>query len=149
MPDTPPAPVFEVLTEVAIISQLANAALESCLPQGLIAAHFAVLSHLVRTGDGQTPADIARALQVPKTSFSNTLAGLQKHGLAEARPNPRDGRSKTIWITGQGRKLREDTVAALAPALQELAGRTGPGTFHALLPSLRSLRAEMDAMRNP
>ena len=149
MPDTPPAPVFDVLTEAAIIHQLATSALESCLPDGLIAAHFAVLNHLTRIGDGQTPLDIARALQVPKTSFSNTLAGLEKRGLVEARPNPKDRRSKTIWITPQGAQVREQAIADLAPALQKLAEDLPPGSFDALLPVLRALRAKMDAMRDP
>ncbi|MCF6432437.1 MarR family transcriptional regulator [Leisingera sp. MMG026] len=146
-PDVPPPPVFEVLTEVGIINQLATAALEACLPDDLIAPHFAVLNHLIRIGDGQTPIEMARALQVPKTSFSNTLAGLEKRGLVEAHPNPKDRRSKTIWITTQGRRIREEIVSALGPVFRDLAQRAAPGTFHSLLPQLRELRGKMDALR--
>ncbi len=147
-PDEPEPPVFEVLTEVGIINQLATAALEACLPDGLIAPHFAVLNHLIRIGDGQTPLEMARALQVPKTSFSNTLAGLEKRGLIEARPNQKDRRSKTIWVTAHGRRTREETVSALDPVFRDLMQRAAPGTFHSLLPQLRELREKMDAKRD-
>ncbi|HSF94485.1 MAG TPA: MarR family transcriptional regulator [Thermohalobaculum sp.] len=148
MPDEPKIPAFAVMTEVGIINQIATAFLEACLPGGLIAPHFHVLNHLIRVGDGHTPLRIARALQVPKTSFSNTLAGLERRGLVEALANPKDRRSKQIWITASGRRLHADTVLALAPVFRRLDERIAPGTLGALLPHLRELRAVMDAMRD-
>lgn len=148
MPDVPSDPTFSVFTEVGIINQIAITFLESRLPEGLITPHFAVLNHLIRIGDGQTPQEIAQALQVPKTSFTHTLAGLERRGLVKARPNPKDRRSKQIWIAPSGRRLADKTVTALGPLFQRLSGRTQPGTFEALLPHLRELRIVMDALRD-
>lgn len=148
MPDASPEALFAVLMEVGIINQISTSFLEAALPDGLIAAHFAVVSHLIRVGDGQTPVEIARALQVPKTSFSNTLAGLEKRHLVEARPNPKDGRSKTVWVTEAGRALYRDTILALGPMMAELAQRLQAGSVETMLPPLRELRVEMDKMRD-
>lgn len=146
--DQRPPPLFELLTEVSIINQLATSALEACLPAGLIAAHFAVMNHLIRVGDGRTPVDIARALQVPKTSFSNTLAGLSKRGLIDVRPNPEDQRSKTLWITDAGRRVHRETIAGLAQSYGPLFQHLDQAEIAALLPGLRAVRSAMDALRD-
>lgn len=148
MADEPKDLAFEVFTEVGIIHQIATAFLEAHLPDGLIAPHFATLNHLIRVGDGRTPLEIARALQVPKASFTHTLAGLEQRGLVEARPHPKDGRSKQIWITATGRRLRDDAAAALATIFQRLAERSPPDAMATLLPPLRTLRIAIDALRD-
>jgi len=84
--------MFELLNEVGIIAQLSRTLMESRLDDGLTIHHFTALNHLVRLGDGKTPMDLARAFQVPKTSMSHTLAGLEKRGLIRMEPNPDDGR---------------------------------------------------------
>ncbi|MGR3760865.1 MarR family winged helix-turn-helix transcriptional regulator [Roseobacteraceae bacterium NS-SX3] len=148
MPDAPDDPAFAVFTEAGIINQIATAFLENRLPEGLIAPHFAVLNHLIRVGDGQSPLEAARALQVPKTSFSHTLSVLAARGLVETRPHPGDGRSKQIWITAEGRRVRDETIAALGPVLRRLQERMPPGTLAELLPRLRELRIVMDTLRD-
>ena len=148
MADDPTLSAFALFTEVGIINQLATAVLEDCLPDSLIAPHFAALNHLIRVGDGQTPLEIARALQVPKASFTNTLSNLQKMGLVETRPHPSDRRSKQVHITQEGRRLVEDTVAALAPRFAKMLMPLEPGALEALTPRLRALRRVMDDNRD-
>ena len=96
--------LFRFFNEIGIIEQLSRAQLEARLPDGMIAPHFAVLNHLTRVRDGQTPLALARAFQVPKTTMTHTLKGLEQHRLVEMRPNPEDGRSKRVWLTDQGRQ---------------------------------------------
>lgn len=139
---------FGLFNEIGIIGQLSRTMLEKRLPEGLIAPHFAVLSHLVRVQDGRTPLDLARAFQVPKTSLTHTLAGLERHGLVELRPNPSDGRSKQVWITESGRALRESVIAAMGPAIDAIAPAFPPEQVQAILPALTALRRILDAMRD-
>ena len=148
MLEDPTNPTFAVFTEVGIINQIATAFLEDALPDGLIAPHFAVLNHLIRIGDGQTPLEMARALQVPKASFTHTLAGLQRRQLVEARPNPKDGRSKQVWITDRGRRVVDETVVALYPLFKQITGRLDSDAMAELLPRLRGLRTVVDALRD-
>ncbi|MEL6641348.1 MAG: MarR family winged helix-turn-helix transcriptional regulator [Pseudomonadota bacterium] len=142
-----PAPYFVLFNEIGIIEQLSRTFLESRLPDGLIAPHFAVLNHLIRVADGRTPLELARAFQVPKTTMTHTLSGLSKHELVEMRPNPDDARSKQVWLTDKGRILRDQTIAALAPDFGRVADAFPPEKVAAILPILQELRIFLDKDR--
>ncbi|MEO9900273.1 MarR family transcriptional regulator [Nisaea sp.] len=138
---------FRFFNEIGIIAQLSRAVMESCLPEGLSSAHFGVLNHLVRLGDGRTPLAIARAFQVPKNSMTNTLAGLEKRGLIEMRPNPEDGRSKLVCLTDAGRAFRDDAIKALDPDMQMIGNQFDPEMISDLVPKLSEIRAFLDSRR--
>ena len=140
--------MFEIFKEIGIIEQLSRAILEARLPKGLIAPHFAVLNHLINRGDGAVPIDMARAFQVPKTSMTHTLKGLVAHGLIELRANPDDGRSKRVWLTPAGRKMRDDTIQALAPEFSALVAGFDVDKLTQIKPVLTSLREYLDDARN-
>ena len=148
MHDTDPSVFFEVFNEIGIIEQLSRAILEARLPDGLIAPHFAVLNHLTRVSDGRTPVEIARAFQVPKTSMTHTLKGLEQHELVDMRPNPDDGRSKRVWLTDKGRTVRADTIAALGPDFSQLAQDFDVARLADIRPVLTDLRIYLDAARD-
>ena len=143
-----PTVLFELFNEIGIIEQLSRALLEARLPDGLIAPHFAVVSHLSKGRDGATPIDMARAFQVPKTSMTHTLKGLEKHGYVELRPNPSDGRSKQVWLTPKGAAMRGQTIQALAPEFMELVAELDVEKLKSIKPVLSELRAYMDAARD-
>jgi DNA-binding MarR family transcriptional regulator len=149
-PDPGPDPLryFALFNEVAIVEQLSRALLEARLPPPLIAPHFAVLNHLVRVRDGRTPLELAGAFQVPKTTMTHTLAGLAQAGLVEARPHPEDGRSKQVFLTEAGRRVRKDAIAALAPEMTSIAEGFPPERVEAVLPALADLRRLLDARRS-
>lgn len=134
--------------EVAILNQLATAMFEARLPGGLLVSQFAVLNHLIRVKDGQTPLALARAFQVPKTTMTHSLAVLERPGLIRLLPNPKDGRSKCVWITDAGRALRGAAIAALAPDVAALAAEFPGDRIATALPVLAELRRLMDAMRS-
>ncbi|TNC69824.1 MarR family winged helix-turn-helix transcriptional regulator [Rubellimicrobium roseum] len=148
MPDTTTDLWFRVLNEVAIIDQLARALFEARLPSGFLVSHFSVLNHLIRVGDGRTPLELARAFQVPKTTMTHTLGGLERAHLVEMRPNPEDGRSKRVWITEEGRAFREEAIAGLGPDVARLAALVPEETMAALVPGLEALRRALDADRD-
>jgi DNA-binding MarR family transcriptional regulator len=146
---TGPTLLFDLFNEIAIIEQLTRTLLEKHLPAGLIAPHFAVLSHLLRRGDGATPIDMARAFQVPKTSMTHTLKGLEERGMVSLRPNPDDGRSKQVWLTQAGRSLRADTIVVLTPEMEAIAQALDLEKLQEIKPTLTALRSYLDAARNP
>lgn len=153
MPDPAPAPshaaaLFAFFNEVGILAQLSRALFEARLPPGFNLPQFAVLNHLVRVRDGQTPLALARAFQVPKTSMTHSLAVLERHGLVEMRPNARDGRSKCVFLTDQGRAFRERAIHSLAPDMEAIATAYPPERLAAVLPVLSELRHVMDRMRD-
>ncbi|MEL7278227.1 MAG: MarR family transcriptional regulator [Pseudomonadota bacterium] len=143
------ATYFALFNEIGIISQLSRAKMEASLPDGLVLPHFSVINHLIRVKDGRTPLELATAFQVPKTTMSHTLAGLEKHGLIEMRPNLKDGRSKRAWLTEAGQRFRDGAIAAMGPDFGFLAEAFPPDRVAEILPHLRALREVMDRERDP
>lgn len=151
MPDRSPTPealLFGFFNEVGIIAQLSRALFEARLPPGFNLPQFAVLNHLIRVRDGQTPLALARAFQVPKTSMTHSLAVLERQGLIEMRPNARDGRSKCVFITAAGSAFRQRAVESLMPDMQAIAAAFPLDRVVEMLPVLTDLRRVMDAMRD-
>ena len=140
--------MFDVLNEIGIIAQLSRTLLESRLDDGLTQHHFSALNHLVRLGDGRTPLEMAQAFQVPKTSMSHTLAGLEKRELIHMAPNPQDGRGKLIYLTAAGRQLRESAINAITPDIMAMIPQFSAEDANALLPPLRKLRILLDSARD-
>ncbi len=138
---------FRFFNEVGIVEQLSRALLEARLPPPFIAPHFAVLNHLVRVKDGRTPLELATAFQVPKTTMTHTLAGLERGGLVAMRPNPEDGRSKRVWLTEAGRRFRDEAIAGLAPDVARLSMRLDPERVAALVGPLAEIRRVLDEDR--
>jgi len=138
---------FRLFNEVGIIEQLGRARFEARLPKGVTVPHFSVLNHLMRVEDGRTPLELARAFQVPKTTVSHWLMGLEKFGWVDLKPNPDDGRSKRVWITDAGRAFREEAIAGIAPDLARIEGVLTPDEVAELVNRLERLRKWLDANR--
>jgi len=139
---------FRLLNEIGIIAQLSRTLFEKRLPDGLTVPHFSVLNHLVRLGDAKTPRELARAFQVPKTTMTHTLAGLEARGYMRWAPNPSDGRSKLVMLTPEGVQFRDEAILSLCPDIADLMDRVPLEEIERLLPGLEALRAELDAMRD-
>ncbi|MEO1452997.1 MAG: MarR family transcriptional regulator [Pseudomonadota bacterium] len=148
MPDRTLETFFGFFNEIGIIEQLSRTLMEARLPDGFLISHFSVLNHLIRVKDGQTPLVLARAFQVPKTTMTHTLAGLEKAGLVEMRPNPGDKRSKCVWITPHGRAFRDQAIAGLVPDVQRLSGRIDAQRLAKLVPALAEVRKVLDSDRD-
>lgn len=147
-PDEKNAILFRFFNEIGIIDQLGRTMFEARMPDGMGVPQFSVLNHLVRVKDGQTPLDLARAFQTPKTSMSHTLAVLQRAGLVSMAENPDDGRSKRVFITEAGREFRARAIGALAPDFEQLARDFDVDEIAGLLPRLEAIRAYLDARRD-
>lgn len=111
----------------------------------LTAAELSLLARLEEDGPCG-PAALAEAEQVTPPVVCSTVAGLQRHGLVERDPDPRDGRRVILSVTRAGQAeltarrsaLSQRVAAALAegftpaerqqliavvPLLQRLAAR--------------------------
>ena len=140
--------LFSFFNEVAIIAQLSGSLFERRLPDGFLVSHFAVLNHLARLGDGKTPLALARAFQVPKTTMTHTLGGLEKAGLIRYAPNPRDGRSKCVMLTGAGRVFRDEAIDRIGPDRRAIAEAIPLERVAAVLPLLAEMRDWLDRERD-
>ena len=142
------AKAFAVFAETGIIAQLTATLLEARLPKGMVAAQFGVLNHLSSRTSGETPVQLARAFQVPKTSMGHSLAVLERMALIAMLPNPDDGRSKIVRITPAGAAFRGRVIAALAPDVTAALAGTDPEMLNQILPMLRHIRTALDTARD-
>lgn len=140
-------PDVELFTEIGIIQQLTNTALERALPDGLSAAGFGVLTHFVRRGGEESPARLAGAFQVTKGAMTNTLQRLEAAGLVTIRGDEADGRRKLVSLTPAGRAAYEDGLQRLRPRMDGLRTAFSEAQFETALPFLRSLRTWLDEHR--
>ncbi len=138
---------FRLFTEISILEQLSRTALQKRLPEGVLFSHFTVLNHLVRVQDGRTPIEIAKTFQIPKTTMTHTLSGLEKAGFIEMRTNESDARSKRVWLTDNGRDLLETIIRSTAEGVKGLDQLYSVDRVKAILPELEALRKIMDERR--
>ena len=140
--------LFVFFTEIGIIEQLARNRFERVLPDDLRLPHFAVLNHFVRLEREESPTQLARAFQVTKGAMTNTIQRLRARGLVEVRPDPGDGRAKIVSITDRGRRVRADSIAAIAPVLKQLAHELPEPDLARVLPFLQTVRVYLDRARD-
>lgn len=141
------AQLFRLFNEIGIIDQLTGTAFERVLPHELTRAQFTVLNHCVRLGDNRTPSELASAFQITRGTLTSTLARLEAKGFIALVADNRDGRSKRVLLTPEGRAAQEACVAAAWPLLGQTLAALEPGEFHQLLPLLEKLRVWLDTNR--
>ena len=142
-------PDIQVFTEIGIIEHLMRTAVAKALPRGMTYSQWEVLVHFSRTGDGETPAQLARALQVTKGAITNTLQKMEAGGLVEITADAHDGRKKRIKVTAQGGACYTQMLRLVRPHLDQLRGGFTDAEFETALPFLRALRVWLDENRNP
>lgn len=143
-------PLLPTLSLFAALSAAHHAAqrlIEARLPPGLNAPQFAVLERLAWQGEGQTPADIAQVFGWPKTSMSHTVTVLETRGLVRLERNPRDGRSKCLWLTPKGRALALKGRAAVEADLATIAALAPDAALDQLTRDMLSLATRLSDQR--
>lgn len=77
-------------------------------------------------------ADMARHLRVSKQAVQQSLKALVAKGLVTVRPDPENGRQKTVAFTARGRELREIARAGIELLEARLVERIGSERLKAL-----------------
>ena len=138
--------LFKVLTEISIISNLADREFERLMPGGLTLAQFGVLNHLLRLNTQETIGEIASAMQVAQPTMSSTVKKLTEKNFVTLIPDTDDRRVKRVKVTRSGRTARDKAVKAVAPGLSALDGATPDADWRAILEELTRLRTLIDSV---
>lgn len=96
---------------------------------------YFVLKHLWAKDNGSRQQNLADKTGKDKASLTKLLENLEKRGLVNRKTDERDKRSKRVWLTTTGRKLKEK-VYPLALSVVEL---TEQGVEHADLQQAQSI----------
>lgn len=141
-------PLFAFVTEVNIVSQLAETAFERVLPADITMAQFAVLDHFVRTkAQTRGPAELARLINVTKATMTSTLQRLEAKGLVAIVADPADKRAKKVSLTETGQAMRADCVAVLVPEFQRFKPLLGAVYLPGMTRDLARVRAVLEPQR--
>jgi DNA-binding MarR family transcriptional regulator len=96
-----------------------------------------------------TPSELAEIERVKRPTATRILRYLEKEGLVERTPDPNDGRSALISLTGEGRerlrRLRQRKNAYLARRMRDL----DPGEVGTLEQAARILEQLLEGDRAP
>ncbi len=107
-------------------------------------AQFSVLV-VIGANAGLSQADLSQALGIERARLVRLLDKLERRGLTERRPSPRDRRSHALFLTREGQKLlkRAESLAALHE--EKLTERLGAGKHDQMLMSLRAFSNDLEA----
>ncbi|KQP17627.1 MarR family winged helix-turn-helix transcriptional regulator [Pseudorhodoferax sp. Leaf267] len=95
---------------------------ERMAPYGLKQADFSVLA-LLAHNPGATSRQLCATLDILPPNFVSLIAALDRRGLIERRPHPRDGRAVGLHLTDAGHALAQETEKIVVEMESELAGR--------------------------
>ena len=139
-------PDVQVFDEIRYIEHLVRTTIARKLPVGLTYPQFEVMNLLSRRGDGISPLDIARALQMTKSGLTNTLQRLCARNLIRVEICANDGRRKRIWINPEGKQAYVQAMAAIRPRMESLRDGFTQKEFREALPFLKALRTWLGEM---
>jgi DNA-binding MarR family transcriptional regulator len=79
---------------------------------GLQPGEFDVLATLRRSGDPYmlSPTRLYEAAMISSGGMTNRIDRLERAGLIERRPDPKDRRGKLIALTADGRRVVDETI---------------------------------------
>jgi DNA-binding MarR family transcriptional regulator len=97
--------------------------------------------------EGITVSRLAQLAGVRKQTMAQAVDELERMGYVERRPNPRDRRSRLVFLTGRGASVKPVTHATAARVEERWAKLTSPEEVEALRASLLRLTTELRADR--
>jgi DNA-binding MarR family transcriptional regulator len=95
--------------------------------------------------EGITVSGLAELARVRKQTMAQAVDQLERTGYVERRPNPRDRRSRLVFLTGRGASVKPVTHATAARVEERWAELTSPEELEALRTSLLRLVTELRA----
>src|SRR5882672_7453333 len=93
--------------------------------------------------EGISVSGLAELAQVRKQTMAEAVDQLERMGYVERRPDPRDRRSRLVFLTERGASVRPVTHATAARVEERWAQLTSPQELEALRASLLRLLTEL------
>lgn len=111
---------------------------EALRPFGLTNGQFSLLMSLNRP-EPATMGPVASLLAMDRTTLTAALKPLERRGLVEIAPDPKDRRSRRLLLTEHGRSLLARALPVWEATQAEIEGLLGGGEPERLRGELRAL----------
>jgi len=98
--------------------------------------------------EGITVSELAELARVRKQTMAQAVDQLERMGYVERRPNPRDRRSRLVFLTERGAALKPVTHATAARVEERWAELTSPEDVEALRASLLRLLTQLSTQQS-
>lgn len=134
---------------VGDLSRLVRAEIDrriSAAGLGLTPAESRTLMHAARAGEVRQNA-LAERIGVEAMTVSAALDRLEAGGFVTRRTDPTDRRAKLISVTEAADAVLGETARIAAEVRSQAAGRLSAEEWHALLSTLKDVRANLLASR--
>ena len=95
--------------------------------------------------EGITVTELAELARVRKQTMAEAVDQLERMGYVERRPNPRDRRSRLVFLTERGASVKPVALVTAARVEERWAELTSPEELEALRASLLHLLTELRA----
>ncbi|WP_374656483.1 MarR family transcriptional regulator [Phenylobacterium sp.] len=129
-----------VFNEIGIIEHLTRLSVTAHLPPGMTYAHVELLMRFHRDGDGQTPAELARAMLMSKAAMTSALQKMEAMGFIVLLSDVTDRRKKRVRLARGGREAHAELLKGMKWKMDALREGFTDAEFRQALPFLRSLR---------
>ena len=129
-----------VFNEIGIIEHLTRLSVTAHLPPGMTYAHVELLMRFHRDGDGQTPAELARAMLMSKAAMTSALQKMEAMGFIVLLSDVTDRRKKRVRLARGGREAHDELLRGMKWKMDALREGFTEAEFRQALPFLRSLR---------
>jgi DNA-binding MarR family transcriptional regulator len=93
--------------------------------------------------EGITVSELAELARVRKQTMAQAIQQLEHMGYVKRRPNPRDQRSRLVFLTKRGASVKPVTHATAARVEEHWAELTSPEELEALRASLMRLLTKL------
>lgn len=130
-----------VFSEIGAIEHLIRMSVIRHLPPGVTYAHFELLSHFHRNGDGQTPVELSQEMRLSKAAMTNALQKMEALGLVVLLGDVGDRRKKRVRMTKAGGEVYHRMLKGMKWKMEALREGFTEKEFRQALPFLRNLRA--------
>lgn len=144
-----PGDGYTFFSEISKIDQLCTTLVGKMLPDGVHPSHFALVLHLVRTGDGVTPLSLASAMNLSKATISHSIQVLEKRRFIETRPCELDARSKQVLLTAAGRAFCDEAISTAGRTFNHILRDEDRQIMTDALPGLAAIRKLLETHREP
>ena len=99
-------------------------------------AQYSVLA-VIEANPGLSQSDLADLLGIERARLARMLDRLEKRGLAERRPSPRDRRSHALYLSREGQKALKRIKVLAGQHEANLAEKLGPEKRRVMIELLR------------
>ncbi|WP_394838016.1 MarR family transcriptional regulator [Pendulispora rubella] len=145
-----PRAVLAFITLSIVLDELAEAEAIHFRRHGLSQSRFVLLILLMKAkGQQLTPLEIASGLGVRPATVTGLVAGLEREGLVERRPDTADRRVVLVHLQPKGRSVLENMLPDHLGRISKLCEGLSDADLESLTRTLTLVRDRLDVFRDP